>query len=61
MCMLLSPADLITVGLPLGLTGRLDLVLRCATRLIGHILKYASVSAYIREILHWRLVFQRIW
>src|SRR6218665_3578744 len=32
----------VLVGLPLGLIGRLDRVLRSAARLIGHIPKYAS-------------------
>src|SRR6218665_3544429 len=41
----------VLVGLPLGLIGRLDRVLRSAARLIGHIPKYASVSAYMREVL----------
>src|SRR6218665_696780 len=44
----------VLVGLPLGLIGRLDLLLRSSARLIGHIPKYASVSAYMRDI--WRLI-----
>src|SRR6218665_1788828 len=48
------------VGLPLSLIGRLDRVLRSAARLIGHIPKYASVSAYMRDVLHWLPVSQRI-
>src|SRR6218665_3013940 len=43
---------LVLVGLPLGLIGRLDRVLRSAARLIGHIPNYASVSAYMRDVLH---------
>src|SRR6218665_3027610 len=35
-------------------------VLRSAARLIGHIPKYASVSAYMRDVLHWLPVSQRI-
>src|SRR6218665_243008 len=50
----------VLVGLLLGLIGRLDRVLRSAARLIGHIPKYASVSAYMREVLHWLPVSQRI-
>ena len=38
----------VLVGLPLVLIGRLDRVLRSAARLIGHLPKYASVSAYMR-------------
>src|SRR6218665_2470713 len=48
------------VGLSLGLIGRVDRVLRSAARLIGHIPKYASVSAYMRDVLHWLPVSQRI-
>src|SRR6218665_1627792 len=40
-------------GLPLGLTGHLDQVLRFAARLIGYIPKCGSVSAYMRDVLHW--------
>src|SRR6218665_3220962 len=50
----------VLVGLPLGLIGRLDRVLRSAARLIGHIPKYASVSAYMRDVLHWLPVSQGI-
>src|SRR6218665_3734886 len=47
----------VLVGLPLGLIGRRDRVVRSAAHLICHIPKYASVSAYI---LHWLPVSQRI-
>src|SRR6218665_3023162 len=50
----------ILVGLPLALTARLDRVLRCAARLIGCIPKYAFVSIYMRDTLHWLPVAQRI-
>src|SRR6218665_194862 len=50
----------VLVGLPLGLIGRLDRVLRSAAPLIGHILKYASVSVYMRDVLHWLPVSQSI-
>src|SRR6218665_311835 len=50
----------VLVGLPLGLIGRLDRVLRSAAHLIGHIPKYASVSAYMRDVLHLLPVSQRI-
>jgi len=50
----------VLTGLPLGLIGHLDRVLHSAARLIGHIPKYASVSAYMCDILHWLTVFQRI-
>ena len=48
------------VGLPLGVLGRLDRVLRSAARLIGRIPKFAPVSAYMRDVLHWRPESQRI-
>src|SRR6218665_755169 len=52
----------VLVGLPVGLVGRLDRVPRSAARLIGHIPKYASVSAYMymRDVLHWLPVSQSI-
>ena len=50
----------VLVGLPLGLIERLDRVLRSAARLIGHIPKYAPVSAYMRDVLHWLPASQRI-
>jgi len=52
--------ELTCTGLPLGLTGRLDRVLRSSARLIGHIPKCASVSAYMRDVLPWLPVSQRI-
>src|SRR6218665_3307086 len=50
----------ILAGLPLAQTARLDRVLCCATRLIGRIPKYGSVSAYMRDTLHWLPFAQRI-
>src|SRR6218665_3245185 len=50
----------VLVGLPLGSIGRLDRVLCSAARLIGHIPKYASVSAYMHDVLHWLPVSQCI-
>src|SRR6218665_2882196 len=46
--------------LPLAQTARLARVLRCAARLIGRIPKYGSVSAYMRDTLHWLPIAQRI-
>src|SRR6218665_3771380 len=43
----------ILAGLPLAQIARLGRVLRCAARLIGRIPKYVSVSAYMRDTLHW--------
>ena len=48
------------MGLPLALNARLDRVLRCAARLIGRVPKYGSVSAYMRDTLHWLPIDQRI-
>src|SRR6218665_3026928 len=50
----------ILAGLPLAQTARRDRVLRCAARLIGRIPKYGSVSAYMRDTLHWLPIAQRI-
>jgi hypothetical protein len=47
-------------GLPLGILGRLDRVLRSAARLIGRLPKFSPVSAYIRDVLHWLPISQRI-
>src|SRR6218665_1023166 len=43
----------ILAGLPLALIARHDWDLRCAARLIGHTPKYASVTAHMRDTLHW--------
>src|ERR1043165_3686088 len=43
----------ILAGFPSGLISRLDRVLRSAARPIGRIPNYASVSAYMRDVLHW--------
>src|SRR5688572_3550480 len=49
-------------GLPLRTLGRLDRVLRSAARLVGRIglPKFAPVSAYMRDELHWLPMAQRI-
>ena len=47
-------------GLPHGVLGRLDRVLHSAVQLIGRIPKFGSVSAYMRHVLHWLPVAQRI-
>jgi len=56
----LDHCNSILLGLPLALTARLDQVLCCAARLIGRIPKYASVSAYMHDMLHWLPITQRI-
>ena len=50
----------VLVGLPLTMTARLDRVLRSGARLIGGIPKYASISGYMRDTLHWLPIRQRI-
>src|SRR5688572_26034959 len=44
----------------LGFWGRLDRALRSAARLIGRLPKFSPVSAYIRDVLHWLPMSQRI-
>src|SRR5688572_24017820 len=65
--MLSLPVELTTVARsslaspgPLAVPRRLDRVLRMAARLIGRIPKFGSVSAYMRDVLHWLPVVQRI-
>src|SRR6218665_3932448 len=51
----------VLVGLPLMLTAYLDRVLHSAVRLIGgSVPKYASISRYMRDTLHWLPIRQRI-
>src|SRR6218665_1432265 len=50
----------VLVGLPLTMTARLDRVLRSAAFLIGGVPKYASISGYMRDTLHWLPIRQRI-
>ena len=50
----------ILAGLPLAQTTRLDWVLRCAAVSLGVYRKYGSVSAYMRDTLHWLPLAQRI-
>ena len=50
----------VLVGLPPTMTARLDRVLRSAARLIGGVPKYASISSYMRDTLHWLPIRQRI-
>src|SRR6218665_1154024 len=40
-------------GLPLGTLARLDRVLRSAARLVGGLSKFSSITAYMRDVLHW--------
>ena len=42
------------------MTARLDRVLHSAARLIGGVHKYASISGYMRDTLHWLPIRQRI-
>ena len=47
-------------GLPTVRLNCLDRVLRSAARLIGRIPKYDHISAYMRDVLHWLPLKQRI-
>src|SRR6218665_3013370 len=40
-------------GFPLGTLARLDRVLRSAARLVGGLSKFSSITAYMRDVLHW--------
>src|SRR6218665_176879 len=46
-------------GLP-GTLARLDRVLRSAARLVGGLSKFSSITAYIRDVLHWLPISERI-
>jgi len=48
------------VGLSLGTLARLDRVLRSAARLVGGLPKFSSITAYMRDVLHWLPISQRI-
>ena len=47
-------------GLPLGTLARLDRVLRSAARLVGGLSKFSSITAYMRDVLHWLPISERI-
>ena|SRR6218665_3574703 len=49
-------------GLPLGTCtlARLDRVLRSAACLVGGLSKFSSITAYMRDVLHWLPISQRI-
>src|SRR6218665_52305 len=51
---------LVGLHVPLTMTDPLDRVLRSAARLIGGVTKYASISGYMRDTLHWLPIRQRI-
>src|SRR6218665_2771455 len=46
-------------GLP-GTFARLDRVLRSAARLVGGLSKFSSITAYMRDVLHWLPTSERI-
>src|SRR6218665_2946358 len=48
------------IGLPATRLNRLDRVLRSAARLIGRLSKFDHISAYLRDVLHWLPLRQRI-
>src|SRR6218665_3038999 len=47
-------------NLPLGTLARLDRVLRSAARLVGGLSKFSSITAYMRDVLHWLPISERI-
>src|SRR6218665_1787333 len=47
-------------GLPLGTLARLDRVLRSAARLVAGLSKFSSITAYMRDVLHWLPISERI-
>src|SRR6218665_1534310 len=47
-------------GLPLGTLDRLDRGLGSATRLVGGVAKFSSLTASLRGVLHWLLIFAGI-
>src|SRR6218665_3403321 len=48
------------VGFPLGTLTRLDRVLRSAASLVGRLPKFSPITAYMRHVLHWLPISQRI-
>jgi len=50
----------VLVGLPLGTLARLNRVLLLAVRLVGRLPKFASITAFMRDVLHWLPISQRI-
>src|SRR6218665_1078134 len=48
------------ISLPLGTLARLDRVLRSAARLVGGLSKFSSITAYMRDVLHWLPISERI-
>src|SRR6218665_2264704 len=48
------------IGLPATRLNCLDRVLRSAARLIGRVSKFDHISAYMRDVLHWLPLSQRI-
>src|SRR6218665_1754028 len=47
-------------GLPLGTLARLNRVLRSVARLVGGLSKFSSITAYMRDVLHWLPISERI-
>src|SRR6218665_2606641 len=45
---------------PLGTLARLDRVLRSAARLVWGLSKFSSITAYMRDVLHWLPISERI-
>src|SRR6218665_3466897 len=47
-------------GLPLGTLAQLDRVLHSAACLVGGLSKFSSITAYMRDVLHWLFISERI-
>src|SRR6218665_1538364 len=47
-------------GLSVGTLARLDRVLRSAARLVGVLSKFSFITAYMRDVLHWLPISERI-
>src|SRR6218665_365754 len=47
-------------GVLFGTLARLDRVLRSAARLVGGLSKFSSITAYMRDVLHWLPISERI-
>src|SRR6218665_2836223 len=50
----------LVAGLLLGTLAWLDRVLRSAAHLVGGLSKFSSITAYMRDVLHWLPISERI-
>ena len=59
-CSRIDYCSTIYAGLPLGRIAQVERVLRAAARLVGGFSKFDHISHYMRDVLHWLPVSQRI-